>query len=79
MPLFYAWPDGGVLTPDIVTNRWFRKSDGNGAGGSQTAYYLVAKRWALRNSDIFPAVRASDDAGAAFLHRDLKVRELSCA
>ena len=62
MPLFYVWPDGGVLTPDIVTNRWNRKFDGNGAGGSQTAYYLIAKRWALRSSDTFPIVRASDAA-----------------
>lgn len=56
MPLFYMWPDLGVLTPHIVANRWNRKMDGNGAGGSQTAYYLVAKRWAMKAADVFPAV-----------------------
>lgn len=56
MPLFYFWPDGGVLTPHIVGNRWNRKLDGNGAGGSQTAYYLVDKRWAMKAADVFPPV-----------------------
>jgi len=56
MPLFYVWPDGGVLTPHLVANRWHRKLDGDGAGGSQTAFYLVAKRWAMRVGDVFPEV-----------------------
>lgn len=59
MPLFYVWPDGGVLTPDVVTNRWNRKLDGDGAGGSQTAYYLVAKRWAKRVTDVFAVVQSA--------------------
>jgi hypothetical protein len=57
MPLFYVWPDGGVLTPHLVTNRWSRKMDGAGAGGSQTAFYLVAKRWAMKVGDVFPDAR----------------------
>jgi len=57
MPLFYVWPDGGVLTPAVVVNRWNRKLDGDGADGSQTAFYLVAKRWARKVSDTFPTVR----------------------
>ena len=56
MPLFYVWPDGGVLTPHLVANRWHRKLDGSGASGSQTAFYLVAKRWAMRVCDVFPEV-----------------------
>jgi hypothetical protein len=57
MPLFYVWPDGGVLTPDLVLNRWNRKLDGDGAEGSQTAFYLVAKRWAMKVTTVFPAVQ----------------------
>lgn len=56
MPLFYVWPDGGVLTPHLAANRWHRKLDGDGASGSQTAFYLVAKRWAMRVCDVFPEV-----------------------
>jgi len=56
LPLFYVWRDGGVLTPSDVANRWSRKMDGAGAGGSQTAYYLVAKRWAKDVRTVFPAV-----------------------
>jgi hypothetical protein len=61
MPLFYVWPDGGVLTPAAVANRWARKLDGDGAKGSQTAFYLVAKRWAMHVRDVFPCV---PDGGA---------------
>lgn len=57
MPLFYVWPDGGVLTPNQVVNRWNRKMDGNGAGGSQTAYYLVNKRWSKKVGTVFPEAR----------------------
>lgn len=56
MPLFYAWPDGGVLTPEVVLNRWNRKLDGTGTSGSGTAFYLVAKRLARRQSEVFPAI-----------------------
>lgn len=62
VPLFYVWPDGGVLTPDLVINRWNRKLDGNGSNGSETAYYLVAKRWAMRVNKIFPSIKNSDAA-----------------
>lgn len=60
MPLFYVWPDGGVLTPQTVVNRWCRKLDGEGSGGSNTAFYLVAKKWARKGSEIF--IRATEAA-----------------
>jgi hypothetical protein len=59
MPLFYFWPDGGVLTPQTVVNRWSKKLDGTGSNGSGTAYYLVARRHARREEEIFSAVRAA--------------------
>jgi hypothetical protein len=56
MPLFYVWPDGRVLTPQIVVNRWNRKLDGEGTAGSNTAFYLVAKKWARPASEVFTPV-----------------------
>ena len=63
MPLFYVWRDGGALSPQLVANRWNRKLDGDGAGGSETAFYLVAKRWAMRVGDVFPAVNDDEKTG----------------
>lgn len=59
VPLFYVWPDFGVMTPQIVLNRWSRKLDGDGAQGSGTAFYLVAKKWRLSISDVFPPLSVS--------------------
>lgn len=56
-PLFYVWKDAGVLTPQSVSNRWNRKLDGAGTQGSETAFYLVAKRWADKASNIFPSAK----------------------
>jgi hypothetical protein len=56
MPLFYVWPDGKFLTPHIVVNRWNRRLDGDGPGGSPTAFYLVAKKWASGIAEIFTPV-----------------------
>ena len=56
MPVYYVWSDFGVLTPDAVLNRHGRRMDGDKADGSQTAYFLVAKRWALKAYDVFPPV-----------------------
>lgn len=52
-PLFYVWPDGRYLTPQTVLNRWNRKLDGADAGGSKTAFYLVAKKWADSATALF--------------------------
>lgn len=78
MPLFYVWEDGGILTPHIVANRWGRKLDGDGAGGSGTAYYLVAKRWAMKVNDVFPAVHALCPGFASMTSSRFTARWTAC-
>lgn len=46
-PVFYIWPDGGVMTPALVANRWHRRLDGQRANGSGTSFYLVSKAFRL--------------------------------
>ncbi|MGE5828845.1 MAG: hypothetical protein ACM30G_10875 [Micromonosporaceae bacterium] len=62
MPLYYVWEDGGVLTPQTVMNRWNRKMDGAGSGGSNTAYYLVAKRFARKANAVFIPLDREENA-----------------
>lgn len=62
MPLYYVWPDGGVLTPHLVLNRHNRRMDGSGSAGSGTAFYLVAKSFAWKFGDRFPPYTASANA-----------------
>lgn len=51
-PVFYVWPDGGVMTPWIIRNRGHRR-DGKGTKGSGTPFYLIDRSFALRSSDLF--------------------------
>ena len=52
-PLFYVWPDGGVLTPDTVTVSWHTRHSGAGTAGSGNPFVLVDKRWAAKAHQVF--------------------------
>ncbi|HEY9413245.1 MAG TPA: hypothetical protein VIQ30_00675 [Pseudonocardia sp.] len=52
-PLFYVWPDGGVMTPEIVWQRWNRRLDGKAAAGSKTSFLLVDRGFAMKADEVF--------------------------
>lgn len=58
-PVFYVWPDYGVMTPEIVDQRWHDKRDGSGARGSNTSFVLVKKLHAKRLDDVFGQPRSA--------------------